>query len=234
MLDSLFESGAASARPRTGALVSVAAHTALIAAAVVATARTAPAVAKDERIIIVPLRPVAPSVASASKQPPSARRTVDAITRAIAAPPIDRLDFSRIRPDLPPVGIPLATPGGEELRADLPPAGGYHGSTPGPDEGGAYRAESVDAVAALLPPAPAPGYPEALRRAGVAGRVVVRFVVDTAGRVEMESIAILSSAHAALERAVRDVLPRYRFRPAEADGKRVRMLVELPFEFALR
>ena len=234
MLGTLFESGAAGGRPRAGALVSVAAHTALIAAAVIATARTAPAVAKRERIEIVRLRPVARAEPAASPRERTARRGGEATVRPIAAPPIDRLDLTTIRSDLPPVDLLLATPGGEELRAFVPPTGGYAAPTAGPDEGGAYRAESVELVAALLPPAPSPSYPELLRRAGVTGRVVVRFVVDTAGRVETGSVTILSSAHGELERAVREVLPHYRFRPAEAGGKRVRMLVEMPFEFALR
>jgi protein TonB len=58
-------------------------------------------------------------------------------------------------------------------------------------------------------------------------------VVDTLGRVEAQSIVIREAAHDLFATAVRAVLPALRFRPAEAGGHRVRMLVELPFEFRL-
>jgi periplasmic protein TonB len=78
-----------------------------------------------------------------------------------------------------------------------------------------------------------PQYPERLRAAGVTGRVVVRLVVDTLGRVEPASVAIRESAHDLFAQAVRAVIPSLRFVPAEAGGRRVRMLVDLPFEFRL-
>jgi periplasmic protein TonB len=78
-----------------------------------------------------------------------------------------------------------------------------------------------------------PTYPEQLRLAGIGGRVVVRFVVDTLGLVEHESVVVREASHARFENAVRDVLPRMRFTPAQLDGRPVRMLVEMPFEFAI-
>jgi periplasmic protein TonB len=234
MLETLFESGAAGGLPRAGALVSIAAHTAIIVAATVATARARPAPAPPEHVTIVPLRAV--PARPATPQPPrtvASARTNGAAVPALPAPPVS-VDWSKIPTGLPPMDAPPLTIGEQELHSIAPQTGSYVGSTGSPDDGGAYRAESVDALAALLPPALPPHYPEMLRRAGITGRVVVRFVVDTVGRVEPGSVTVLASAHEALERAVRDVLPRYRFRPAEAGGKRVRMLVEMPFEFALR
>lgn len=91
---------------------------------------------------------------------------------------------------------------------------------------------TVDRVAFLVGP-PRPRYPERLRAAGVTGRVVARFVVDTLGRVEPASIVIRESSHDLFVEAVRATLPALTFVPAEAGGRRVRMLVELPFEFRL-
>jgi periplasmic protein TonB len=233
MLETLFESGAAGGRPRAGALVSVAAHMAIIAAAVVATARARPAPPGPEHVVIIPIHaPPTPRVTPTSPRTVTSSRTNGASVPALPALPV-LIDWSKIPTGLPPVDAPPLSIGEHELRSLDLRTGSYGSATSGPDDG-AYRPESVDVVAALVPPAPAPGYPETLRRAGVTGRVVVRFVVDTSGRLEAGSVVVLSSAHAALERAVRDILPRYRFRPAEAGGKRVRMLVEMPFEFALR
>ena len=78
-----------------------------------------------------------------------------------------------------------------------------------------------------------PAYPEMLRAAGIEGRVILRFVVDTTGRVEPASITTIESTHARFEQSVRDVLPRLRFAPAEVGGRHVRQLVEMPFQFSL-
>lgn len=79
-----------------------------------------------------------------------------------------------------------------------------------------------------------PRYPEMLRRAGVTGRVVLRFAVDTAGRVDLGSVQVVESTHDAFTRAVRDILPRLRFEPARVHGRAVAALAEMPFEFVLR
>ena len=78
-----------------------------------------------------------------------------------------------------------------------------------------------------------PRYPESLRQAGISGRVVIRFVVDTLGSIDMTSVQVLESTHDGFARAVRDVLPRFRFKPSEVGGRRVRSLAEMPFEFTV-
>jgi periplasmic protein TonB len=78
-----------------------------------------------------------------------------------------------------------------------------------------------------------PRYPESLRQAAIDGVVVVRFVVDTSGRVDMSSVAVVSSTHDLFTRAVREALPNFRFKPAELGGTRVRALAEMPFEFQI-
>ncbi|HEX8944799.1 MAG TPA: TonB family protein [Gemmatimonadaceae bacterium] len=79
-----------------------------------------------------------------------------------------------------------------------------------------------------------PRYPESLRQAGVDGRVLVRFVVDTLGNIDMGSVQVLTSTHDLFARAVRDALGNFRFRPAEARGHRVQAMAEMPFEFQIR
>jgi TonB family protein len=64
--------------------------------------------------------------------------------------------------------------------------------------------------------------------------VLVRFVVDTVGRIDMTSVQVLQSTHDLFTRAVRDALESFRFRPAEARGHRVRAMAEMPFEFQIR
>ena len=56
-----------------------------------------------------------------------------------------------------------------------------------------------------------PRYPESLRQAGISGRVVIRFVVDTLGSIDMTSVQVLESTHDVFSSAVREALPRLSF-----------------------
>ena len=86
--------------------------------------------------------------------------------------------------------------------------------------------------------APAPGnapprYPDMLRSANVEGEVLVQFVVDTTGRVERGSVKILKSSHELFTNAVQSALNSMRFYPAEIGGRKVKQLVQQPFNFHL-
>lgn len=81
---------------------------------------------------------------------------------------------------------------------------------------------------------PLPVYPPQLEQRGITGSVRSQFVVDTMGKAEINSIKILSSDHPLFSEAVLDVIPRMRFFPASFKGKKVRQLVQLPFNFHLR
>jgi TonB family protein len=78
---------------------------------------------------------------------------------------------------------------------------------------------------------PTPAYPPLLADAGVGGRVVVRFVVDTTGRVEPATISVLASPHPALSDAVREALVKARFKPGRSHGTSVRVLGEITVTF---
>ncbi len=78
-----------------------------------------------------------------------------------------------------------------------------------------------------------PDYPEAARRRGVQGRVVVRAVVSTAGRTVSAGVA-QSSGSEALDHAAVDAVLGYRFTPASRGGVAVQGVAELPFTFRLQ
>jgi len=63
--------------------------------------------------------------------------------------------------------------------------------------------------------------------------VMLQFVIDTTGRVESNSIRILSSANPGFEAPARTAMSRYLFRPARVYGKAVRVLVQMPIDFKL-
>jgi TonB family protein len=80
---------------------------------------------------------------------------------------------------------------------------------------------------------PQPRYPGTLRTANIEGGVLVQFVVDTTGRAEASTFKVLKASHPEFIFAVKEVLPRMRFYPAELRGHKVKQMVQQPFEFRL-
>jgi TonB family protein len=100
--------------------------------------------------------------------------------------------------------------------------------------GGVFPAIHVERTVVSRADNPPPEYPRTLRESNIEGEVLVRFVVDSTGRVEAESIVVLQEPHSLFGDAVRRWLPRTRYRPAEIGGQPVRQLVEQRISFALR
>jgi protein TonB len=94
-----------------------------------------------------------------------------------------------------------------------------------------YFEFQVERQALPLAGNPAPVYPPMLRSANVEGEVLAQFVVDTTGAVDMTTFRILKSTHDLFTSAVKALLPNLRFSPAEVGGRRVRQLVQMPFQF---
>ena len=86
--------------------------------------------------------------------------------------------------------------------------------------------------------APDPGFPEALIRSGTRdGQVVVRFIVNDVGRVDVASMIVERSDDDLFTEAVRDVLPLFRFEPARTVGLESRPVaawVSVPFRFTTK
>jgi protein TonB len=72
-----------------------------------------------------------------------------------------------------------------------------------------------------------------MRAAGKEGEVIVQYVVDQNGAVEMPSLKVLKATDPAFVAAVREALPSFRYIPAEASGHAVKQLVQEPFKFTL-
>jgi TonB family protein len=68
--------------------------------------------------------------------------------------------------------------------------------------------------------------------AGISGRVVVEFVVDSSGMVEPESVVALETTDSLFTQSVRDALVRARFTPARIGSRPVRQVMQLPFTFS--
>lgn len=98
----------------------------------------------------------------------------------------------------------------------------------------AFTLLDVDSSATRDPESAAPVYPPLLQAQGIEGMAIVRFVVDTSGRADLDSYQLIDTNHPLFNAAVLEALPGMKFRPATIGAKKVRQLVELPFAFRIR
>ena len=228
MLDTLLESKSKRERSATGTIVSVMSHTALIAAAVYATAQAGVQPMGSPEILRPIYFPQAQNPAS-TVRPTTARQQPLVISRSLTFvdPHVD------IKVPLVDVGDIVSRPGDFSpgaITATGPKNGGERGATPADTP---FRADQVEKQVAVVPGSTAPRYPESLRSSGVEGRVIAEFVVDEQGRTEGGSVRFVRSDNQLFEDAVRVALRRMRFIPAEVGGRKVKQLVQMPFVFTL-
>lgn len=235
MLAVLLESRAARPRRLGSTLMSALAHGALIAGVVALTlpgngrATLALPVHPPTLVYVQPTQPV-PGVSAPHESAPG-HTLVSRSALPIIEPPV-------ITPTgIPPIDLSLPATVSNDIR--IGSRGDIAGSaivSPGIPLGGSgdvSDASAVDRVPALVGRAPEPRYPPALRAAGVQGRVLAEFVVDTLGHAELATLRFPDLPDPRFGDAVREALAGYRFSPGEVAGRRVRTRVALPFDFRL-
>jgi protein TonB len=215
MFDKLLSSSTKREVAPVRGLMVAAVHGLVIAGAVRATTPPPPAppAPRIDTMVFVTETPRAiPAVPSAPSSPGSA--------------PVELrlLDLPRAPIDMPTT-LPAIDPGPavdpDRLRRILS-AGG-----PGPTRGDSTRLGGVLAQAEVDQPAeavhqPKPRYPPMLQQAGIEGRVLVEFIIDTLGHIEPASLRVLESSNAGFEAAASETLRRSVFRPARVQGRPVR------------
>jgi protein TonB len=155
----------------------------------------------------------------------------------IPAPPITHIEIPHTIPDgIPPVDLSILPVDASSFVSSSSTAddSGTTGDTRSNDGYGALSAWQVDRAVIPLDGNPKPEYPSMLQSGRVDGRVMAQFVVDTTGRVDMSTFSALEATNELFVRSVRRALSEWRFRPAEADGRRVRQLVEMPLVFKVK
>ena len=80
---------------------------------------------------------------------------------------------------------------------------------------------------------PPPLYPDAMRQAHIEGRVLIRAIIDTTGRIEPASVKIVETPNPAFDNAARFVVLHALYRPARVHGRAVRVLVNIPVDFKI-
>ena len=233
MFDQLIETRAAKQKRSGGTVISIVLHAVLITAAVILTKKTADALEKPKEEKVVLAETKKEPEPEKPKEQPKDQPVVQ------AAPP---KGFQVLTP---PIEVPDVIPDVDLSRKATDEGDfsgkGVQGGVGKGVEGGTgpvitdqpYFDFQVEKAAAAIPGSGNPAYPEMLKSSGVEGEALVQFIVDTTGRAETGSFKVLRASHDAFGQAVRAALPRMRFLPAEIGGRKVRMLVQQPFAFAL-
>ena len=231
MFNQLIESKAQKQKMAGGTVFSIVLHTLLIAGAVYATARAGvkDEKAKAEKIQFVEMKKEPPKVPD--KPPPP--------KEVIVKPPPPK-GFQVLRA---PVKIDIKIPEIDLSKAVTNEADfsgkGVKGGTGTGVAGGVantnqtYFEFQVEKPAEMLQDSPKPKYPSVLESSGIAGEVQAQFVVNSSGKADMDSFKVLKSTNELFTQAVKSVLPRMRFSPAQIGGKPVNQLVQQSFQFAV-
>jgi len=76
-------------------------------------------------------------------------------------------------------------------------------------------------------------YPQAMRRAGIEGRVVLKALVNTSGRVDSSSILVMRATHVEFVVPARQALKAALFRPGWFGGQRLDAWITIAIDFTL-
>ena len=151
----------------------------------------------------------------------------------VSTTPFETLPVPLAMPDdLPPLTIGPALDPERIRRALAGETAGSPAGLPGLAERTAGAGE-VDVPAAAIHQ-PSPRYPPALRLAGIEGRVLVEFIIDSTGHLEPGSSKVLESSHRGFEAAALETLERSLFRPARIAGRPVRQRTLQAVAFRIR
>jgi protein TonB len=231
MFNQLLESRAKKQKMAGGTTFSIVLHTVLIAGAVYATARAGvkDEKAKAEKIQFVEMKKEPPKVPD---KPPPPKEVV------VKPPPPKGFQVLRA-----PVKIDIKIPEidlSKSITNENDFSGkGVKGGTGNGVVGGlantnqTYFEFQVEKPAESMPDNPKPKYPSVLESSGIAGEVQAQFVVRSDGKADMDTFKVLKSTNELFTQAVKNVLPRMRFSPAQIGGKPVNQLVQQAFQFAV-
>jgi protein TonB len=231
MFNQLLESKAKKQKMAGGTVFSIVFHTVLIGAAVYATARAGvkDEKAKAEKIQFVEMKKEPPKVPD---KPPPPKEVV------VKPPPPKGFQVLRapvkIDIKIPEIDLSKAITNENDFSGKGVKGGTGNGVVGGiANTNQTYFEFQVEKPAESMPDNPKPKYPSVLESSGIAGEVQAQFVVKSEGKADMDTFKVLKSTNELFTQAVKNVLPRMRFSPAQIGGKPVNQLVQQAFQFAV-
>ncbi|HTE45222.1 MAG TPA: TonB family protein [Gemmatimonadaceae bacterium] len=235
MFDNLIESKASKQKRAGGTALSVVVHAVLISAAVIGTLHASQGSDKPkaEKVEFVTVKKDEPPPPKEQPKPPP-----EVVMKAPPPKGFQVLTAPIKIPDvLPEIDLSKKVTNEEDFTGKGVAGGiakGVVGGTPTPaNDNQTYFEFQVEKQVSPYPGNTAPRYPDMLRSANVEGEVLAQFVVDTTGRADMSTFKVLKATHDLFTNAVRSSLPNMKFYPAEVGGRKVKQLVQMPFQFNL-
>ena len=235
MFNNLLESQAKKQKRLGGSLTSIVLHTAVVIGLVVVTKNAGIVnekpkeekvdfveVKKDEHKPPEPEKPPPPDVVAAPPPPKGFQVLSAPVEIPNVIPDIDLSKKVTDEADFSGKGVAGGIAKGVE---------GGKGPVPQGDQ--PYFDFQVEKPVVMAPGSQGPAYPDMLRTAGIEGTVLAQFVVDTTGRADMSTFKALKSDNDLFTNSVKNALQRMRFLPAEVGGRKVKQLVQQPFQFSL-
>lgn len=215
----LLESGRViSLSQQLGYGMSVAAQVALVCSVAVGASRIAvpsEPLLNERPSFLAPLRQEHP-------RPVQEQLTYTALGGVAVPEPQAQIGEAKTPTKVPELALPIPVGGG-----DAEPPSKAHDD----EASRAFSEIEVDSAASRDPESEGPVYPQALMSKGVAGSVLATFVVGIDGRPDLDTYIALESTHPLFAQAVRDALPRMKFKAAKRSNVTVRQQVELRFSF---
>jgi TonB family protein len=222
MLRLLLESNPRGFQFSQGAIVSVVAHSVLIAASVFATRGGPVAAIEEKQQTVTFLIPV-----DRTTSPPPREESVRFIRdgeKAGSGGVEDKVVDKKATHEVPVAGKGEKEGKPKEVAEPVAPNAMYDSVA---------TAVEVDSMVTRYPDSAAPIYPPKLLELRIEGGAYVQFVVDTNGLADTTSFRVISATHPEFAQSVREALPGMRFSPAILRSKKVRQLVEQPFMFKI-
>jgi hypothetical protein len=211
---------ARSAPVATSATLSVVAHTAIIAAWVIATLPSTdmPADSIANHVVYIP----------PPDRQPAERSSGPAVRYVELAPEgVGTGMGAREMGDARPVTADETVGNKAKDSVTAPPV--VAPEPPGPDS--VFSILEVDTAVVRSANSAAPAYPLKLLTAHITGSVAARYIVDTTGFADTASFTVMKATNPEFVDAVREALPYMRFQPAKIGSMKVRQLVEQQFTF---
>ena len=248
MLNTLLESKPRKQRKAGGTLFSVAFHSLVVFFAVYATARASvPEVRENREQKVTYVKTVKPEPAPVVEKkpepaPPKAQPKPKVQPKAAPTPAVQPPKGFKVLEA--PINVPTEIPA-IDLSAKVTNEADFSGvGTPGGSATGSggtgvavegersYASFEVEREVSAISGTRV-DYPESMRSSGTEGQVFAEFVVNEKGRVEMSTFKVIESSGSAFTSAVKNALPRMRFRPAQIGRINVSQVVQQAFVFKL-
>jgi protein TonB len=109
--------------------------------------------------------------------------------------------------------------------------GDQQGQSHGPGLPAAFEFEEVDQPPRALRKV-SPVYPHEAKQENIEGQVILRFLVNAKGNVEKPKV-VFAKPKGVFEQKALEAIRKWKFKPGEYEGKKVRTWVMLPIEFKL-